>query len=520
MEGRAGKNRNIFVVWLVWPLITLGIYSYIWYYKVNREARDFDSRIEVNPVVALLAVLLGWIIIVPPFVSIYRTGERIAKMQRAAGLEPTCSAIVGLLLTFVFGLESLYYQYELNRMWDHYGNPPEGTPVTLALQPQSDQPPIAKTAGPQRIGWVCALDFGTSYTKAAVRRLDEEEPQVVRFGGLRAFPSAVYIGPDKRWLVGDDASTAAGTWPSRAELRPKRLVGDRDIIYLGGDAPDMQPYRVVDIVAHVLRKAFDHALAAFPGTLPDEVRATYPEAWGEDKQNMLIEAVHQAGVPPEVPVRLISETEAAAFWVRRRCGGSDQGSDFGVYDFGGGSLDTAVVRQTARGFTPIARRGQQTIGGHDLDMELFERAGRRWGDEYPREWNTLRSSPDNEWRASKEEAIQRSKRAKEALSRQQKASVRFRTPSGGGPADGGWDIEVTREDFERWAQPTVTRSLDELGGVCRLAGVTQKLPVYLSGGSSRIPLVQREVHRCYEKPVDWERVSDDPELVVVQGAAI
>jgi uncharacterized membrane protein len=133
VEGRAGKTRNIFLVWLVWPLITLGIYFFVWYYKVNREARDFDSRIDVDPTVALLAVLVGWIIIVPPFVSIYRTGGRIANMQRAAGLEPTCSAIAGLLLTFVFRLESLYYQYELNRIWAHYGNPPEGTAVPLAV---------------------------------------------------------------------------------------------------------------------------------------------------------------------------------------------------------------------------------------------------------------------------------------------------------------------------------------------------------------------------------------------------
>jgi len=131
MEGRAGKTRNIFLVWFVWPLITLGIYFFVWYYKVNREARDLDSRIEVNPAVSVLAVLFGWIIIVPPFVSIYRTGERIAEMQRAAGLRPTCIPIVGLLLTFVFHLDSLYYQYELNRIWAHYGNPPEGSPVKL-----------------------------------------------------------------------------------------------------------------------------------------------------------------------------------------------------------------------------------------------------------------------------------------------------------------------------------------------------------------------------------------------------
>jgi hypothetical protein len=131
MTGRAGKTRNIFLVWLVWPLITLGIYAFVWWYKINREARDFDSRIEVNPVLSLLAVLIGWIIIVPPYVSIYRTGNRIARMQERTGLQPTCNAWIGLILSFFFSLYSLYYQSELNKIWAHYGNPEEGSQVPL-----------------------------------------------------------------------------------------------------------------------------------------------------------------------------------------------------------------------------------------------------------------------------------------------------------------------------------------------------------------------------------------------------
>ena len=85
MTGRAGKTRNIWLVWLVWPLITLGIYHLVWWYKINREARDFDDKIEVEPVLSLLALVPGGLIIVPPFVSVYRTGERIAQMQEDAG---------------------------------------------------------------------------------------------------------------------------------------------------------------------------------------------------------------------------------------------------------------------------------------------------------------------------------------------------------------------------------------------------------------------------------------------------
>ncbi|TPQ15646.1 DUF4234 domain-containing protein [Streptomyces sporangiiformans] len=133
MSGHAGKARNIFLVWLVWPLITLGIYHLVWYYKVNREARDLDPRIEVNPVLSLLAITLGWVLIVPPFVSVYNTGQRIARMQQSAGMQPTCNPWIGVILLIVAGLYPLYYQHELNQIWSHYQNPVEGEPVPLAV---------------------------------------------------------------------------------------------------------------------------------------------------------------------------------------------------------------------------------------------------------------------------------------------------------------------------------------------------------------------------------------------------
>ncbi|MEU7716925.1 DUF4234 domain-containing protein [Streptomyces tibetensis] len=132
MSGSAGKTRNIFLVWLIWPLITLGIYHLVWYYKINREARDFDQRIEVNPAMAVVTLALGWVLIVPPFISVYNTGVRIARMQRAAGMEQECNPWIGLILFIVAGLYPLYYQHELNQIWAHYQVPAEGAQVPLA----------------------------------------------------------------------------------------------------------------------------------------------------------------------------------------------------------------------------------------------------------------------------------------------------------------------------------------------------------------------------------------------------
>jgi hypothetical protein len=191
MTGRAGKTRNIWLTWLVWPLITLGIYHLVWYYKINREARDFDEKIAVEPVVSLLAITVGWIIIIPPYVSIYRTGERIAQMQEDADMERTCNGWIGLVLSFFFGLYSLYYQYELNRIWARLGNPQEGSLVALPVG-------VAVPAGTPDGVPDGAADGPTMGTAA-------EEPQAARSGG------APGLRPDESRKTGPEDDSSAGT---------------------------------------------------------------------------------------------------------------------------------------------------------------------------------------------------------------------------------------------------------------------------------------------------------------------
>jgi hypothetical protein len=128
------KKRNIFAVWLGLPLITLGIYSYVWIYKVNDEARRLLKDESIRPVMSVLAFIPGAILIVPPFVTIYRTGKRIARMEAAAGSPNRAEPVVGLILGFVFSLYSLYYQDHLNGLWDRYLSP-VAMPPPLPLPP-------------------------------------------------------------------------------------------------------------------------------------------------------------------------------------------------------------------------------------------------------------------------------------------------------------------------------------------------------------------------------------------------
>jgi hypothetical protein len=117
VSGRV-KHRNAFAVWLGLPLITLGIYSSVWYYKIHREMADVTRRPDAPVAGPLLVMLfLSWTV-VAVIVSFFRTGNRIADAQRAAGLAPTCNPYIGLLLSFVFGLQTAYYQSELNKIAD------------------------------------------------------------------------------------------------------------------------------------------------------------------------------------------------------------------------------------------------------------------------------------------------------------------------------------------------------------------------------------------------------------------
>ncbi len=113
------KIRNPFGVFVL-ALVTLGIYYLVWYYKVNRELRD-AANIDVSPIVALLAISVGWVLIVPPFVSWYRTFQRIQQSQRAAGLSREVNPVLGFILyvvaLYALPVELLYAQDELNALW-------------------------------------------------------------------------------------------------------------------------------------------------------------------------------------------------------------------------------------------------------------------------------------------------------------------------------------------------------------------------------------------------------------------
>lgn len=108
-------------------LITLGIYGLVWWYKLNRELRDYSAAAGAplgnNPARSVLAFIPGFILIVPPYVSIWRTCGRLEMVKaKVEGREPQSFASTGLLAILlslvVTGLHGVLLGYAANDLWD------------------------------------------------------------------------------------------------------------------------------------------------------------------------------------------------------------------------------------------------------------------------------------------------------------------------------------------------------------------------------------------------------------------
>lgn len=100
-------------------VITFGIYLLVWYFKINREMRDLGER--VVPGLSLLAITLGAVLIIPPFVSVYNTAERVRRVQEHAGIANPISPILAVafvLIPFIGFLQTAYMQSHLNRAYE------------------------------------------------------------------------------------------------------------------------------------------------------------------------------------------------------------------------------------------------------------------------------------------------------------------------------------------------------------------------------------------------------------------
>jgi molecular chaperone DnaK (HSP70) len=349
--------------------------------------------------------------------------------------------------------------------------------------------------------WVLGIDFGTTYTCAAVS--EGGRVRELRIDGHSRLPSAVFLDDDGRILVGQAAESRAPLAPERFEPTPKRyLEAGADGILLGD-----RYLRLQEVVGAVLRIVWQEALLQHEGRRPHEVRLTHPASWQQERRGMLREAAAEAGIPEPV---LLPEPEAAAVFLARELGEQSlgQGALIAVFDLGGGTFDTAVMRRTGNRFRMIGEAGgEDHIGGELFDHHLYDELGNTGLD--PDEWQRLQTSDEAAWSRANFEFRRQVRAAKEAVSRSAAQPLLV-------PAPVSRELQVTRDGLENLIRADVERTLDTTETTLKRAGValSQLSAVYLVGGSSRIPLVQHMVRERFGR-ADFK---GDPKAVVAQGA--
>ncbi|MEU4594477.1 Hsp70 family protein [Micromonospora aurantiaca (nom. illeg.)] len=369
----------------------------------------------------------------------------------------------------------------------------------------------------QQDGFALGVDLGTSNT-VAVLRWPDGRTRPVLVDGHPILPSGVYADADGHLHVGRDAQRLAQADPAGYEPNPKRRV-DEETVELGGRA-----YRPAELLAATLRAVADAAVAAV-GMLPPAV-VTHPAAWTPARRQVLHDALELAGWPaaaehtlagPIAPgTRLLREPVAAARYftqVLRRP--VPVGGAVAVFDFGGGTLDVAVLRNEGAdpwgdsGFQLVATGGIPDLGGLDLDAALLGRLGELVGPAHPGEWARLTDATTTAERRDRQQLWDNVRGAKEMLSRAMVAPVAVPGVEAAVP--------LSREDFERLAAPLLARAVTETREVTAAAGLRpeQLSGLFLVGGSTRVPLVARLLHA--ELGIA-PTVLEQPEMPVAEGA--
>ena len=347
-------------------------------------------------------------------------------------------------------------------------------------------------------GWALAIDFGTSFTTAAMAA-DGTPPVVVEVEHSRYLPSTVVADNDGQLLTGQAALRRAMVFPERAVRVPKRALVAGPQVVLGGRAVP-----VADLVAAVLARVYGEAVRFRGGQPPAKVVLTHPARWGTVPLDRLRDAAAAAGITEPV---LLPEPVAAAWWFG---GPSADGGLVGVFDLGGGTLDTAVLRGDPGGFAIAGPPGGDAdLGGEDFDELLLGRVSELARDRDELAWADVFTGDD--LRSRRDLALLRGDvtAAKETLS--ELLTYEVVVP---GFAEG---FRVTRPELDELFGPAVDSAVAEMRATIAAAGADPATlgGLYLTGGSSRMPII---ASRLAAELGVLPQIRDDPKAAVALGA--
>jgi len=349
---------------------------------------------------------------------------------------------------------------------------------------------------------VVGIDLGT--TNSLVAFVVGGQPAVIADeSGDALLPSIVSVDETNTVYVGREAQRRLLTDAARTVYSVKRFMGrgiedvkDEErwfpfkvsgetggVVHIHLGEREFTPPEISGFILRELKRRAE-AYFAREGDFDPEVAAaviTVPAYFNDAQRTATRDAGRLAGL--EV-LRIINEPTAAclAYGLDKRREGI-----IAVYDLGGGTFDISILKVQEGVFQVLATNGDTHLGGDDIDRLLVELVAKDLGIDPATQADAVQ--------AVRKAVIQ----AKWDLSEFEAADIDVTGVAG---LAGPYRRHITRAEFETLIAPVVARTLEPCRRALEDAGLhaSQIDEAVLVGGSTRIPMVRREVERLKPSP--------------------
>ncbi|MGX7591430.1 molecular chaperone DnaK [Candidatus Karelsulcia muelleri] len=368
---------------------------------------------------------------------------------------------------------------------------------------------------------IIGIDLGT--TNSCVSVIEVNGPTVIpNSEGKRTTPSIVAFTEGGEMKIGDPAKRQAVTNPKNTIFSIKRFMGRKysevmeelkyvpyEIIKGENDTPrvkiEKKLYSPQEISAMILQKMKQTA-ADYLGYKVTKAVITVPAYFNDSQRQATKEAGEIAGLEVE---RIINEPTAAA--LAYGLDKNNQNKKIVVYDLGGGTFDISILELGDGVFEVLSTNGDTHLGGDDFDKIIIN-----WLiTEFKAEQGINLGNDPIAHQRLKESA----EKSKIELSSSTKTEINlpYITATSTGPKH--LVKTLTRAKFEELSDQLVKRSISPCKEALKAADLKVKdiNEVILVGGSTRIPKIQEEVEKFFQR-VPSKGVN--PDEVVAIGAAI
>ncbi len=340
------------------------------------------------------------------------------------------------------------------------------------------------------------IDLGTTYS--CIAYVDETgRPVVLKSAvGEDTTPSVVYFESPENVVVGRQAKDSALLAPHLVVELIKRQMG-QDVHY-AFHGQDHTPESISALILRELaRAARDQA-----GEEIRDVVITVPAYFGVLER----EATRKAGQIAGLNVLDVLAEPVAAALNYETLGENSGARHILIYDLGGGTFDTTVIRIEGDDIQVVCTDGNHHLGGADWDTAVINFLLDGFTDQHPQ----LDPASDEQFM---QELATSAEQLKKQLSATQtrRYNVRF---------DGKVvPLELTREHLEQLTSELLERSMEiteRTIATAREKGVEHFDDVLLVGGMTITPAIARALRERFGLKARLQ----DPHLAVAKGAAL